>query len=250
MKTITSNKNNNKNTLTPPLSTFNSQLSTLNSPLFYKEWIKSRWALLIILLIFAGVLAYSFISVSTSLRLIGAGLVWENIVQKGITCFDYAKFLPLLAGVLLAVVQYAPEMINKRLKLTLHLPLPEYKIMLAMLTFGVFSLAVIFLASYFAIAIGLSSYFPAEIVHWNLAAVAPWLWGGIAAYLLSVWVCLEPVWRQRVFDALIACGLVALFYFSAIPGAYAPFLPCLLILVALSVSFSFYSLIRFKDGEQ
>ena len=230
--------------------TFNSQLSTLNSQLFFKEWIKTRWALLIILLLFAGVLAYSFISISTALRIIGAGLVWENIVQKGVTYFDYAKFLPLLAGVLLAVVQYVPEVINKRLKLTLHLPLPEYKIMLSMLSFGVFSLAVIFLASYFTIAIGLRSYFPAEIVQWNLAAVVPWLWGGIAAYLLSVWVCLEPVWRQRVFDALIACGLIVLFYFGATPGAYAPFLPCLLILIALSVSFSFYSLIRFKDGEQ
>jgi hypothetical protein len=41
-----------------------------------------------------------------------------------------------------------------------------------------------------------------------------------------------------------------LFYFDAIPGAYAPFLPYLLTLIVLSVSFSFYSLIRFKDGEQ
>ena len=184
------------------------------------------------------------------MRLTGAGLVWENIVQKGVTYFNYVEFLPLLAGVVLAAVQYAPEVINKRLKLTLHLPLPEYKIMLSMLLFGVFSLAVIFLASYFAIAIGLSSYFPAEIVQWNLASIATWLWGGIAAYLLAAWVCMEPVWRQRVFDALIACGLVTLFYFDAKPGAYAPFLPCLLILTALSVSFSFYSLIRFKDGEQ
>jgi hypothetical protein len=228
----------------------NFQFSTFNFQLFFKEWIKSRWALLIILVVFAGVMVYSFISISTALRLMGAGQVWEGIVQKGFTYFDYVKFLPLLAGVLLAVVQYAPEVINKRFKLTLHLPLPEYKIMLTMLLFGVLGLAVIFLATYFAIAIGLSGYFPTEIVQWNLDAVRPWLWGGIAAYLLSAWACLEPVWRQRVFDALIACGLLALFYFGAIPGAYAPFLPILVVLIALSVSFSFYSLIRFKDGEQ
>jgi hypothetical protein len=218
--------------------------------LFFKEWVKSRWALLVTLLVFAGVIAYSFISISTGLRLTGAGMVWEGIVQKGFTYFDYIKYLPLFAGVLLALVQYAPEVVNKRFKLTLHLPLPEYKTMLAMLAFGVLGLAVIFLASYFTIALGLRRYFPVEIVQWNLAAVRPWLWGGIAAYLLSAWACLEPVWRQRIFDALIACGLLALFYFDAIPGAYAPFFPCLLLLVALSVSFSFYSLIRFKDGEQ
>jgi hypothetical protein len=228
----------------------NSPLSTFNFPLFYRDWIKSRWALLIIVAVFAGVTAWSFISIATGLRLIGAGVVWEDVVQKGTTYFDYLKFLPLLAGVLLAVVQYAPEIINKRLKLTLHLPLPEHKIMLTMLAFGVGSLAVVFTATYAAVAVGLARYFPAEIVQWNLASMTPWLWGGIAAYLLSVWVCLEPVWRQRVFDALLACGLVALFYFDAPPGAYTPFLPCLLVLTALSVTFSFYSLIRFKDGEQ
>jgi hypothetical protein len=189
-------------------------------------------------------------NISKELRVSGAGPVWEMVVQKGITYFDYVKFLPLLAGIFLAISQYAPEMASKRLKLTLHLPLPETRIMLTMLFFGIVSLAIIFFLSYSVINTGMNFYFTYEIANWNLSAVQPWLWGGLIAYTLTTWICIEPVWRQRIFNTLVGISIVALFYFNAVSEAYRPFLPYLIILVMLSISFSFYSLIRFKDGEQ
>ncbi|MDR3133939.1 MAG: hypothetical protein LBU42_07980 [Prevotellaceae bacterium] len=218
--------------------------------LFFKEWIKSRWALLVTLLAFAGIIAYTFIYMSTELRVLGAGTVWESIIQKGVTHFDYLKYLCLLAGVLLAVVQYAPEMVNKRLKLTLHLPLPEYRIVLSMLLFGILSLAALFLLVYAAVGVGVNRYYPAEITQWNLAAILPWLWGGLAAYLLTAWIIIEPVWKQRLWNILMALCLLKLFYFDEIPNAYAPLLPYLITFCALGITFTFYSLIRFKDGVQ
>jgi hypothetical protein len=226
----------------------NFQLSIFNFSLFFKEWIKSRWVLLVTLLVFAGIIAYTFITMSTELRVLGADVVWESIIQKGITHFDYLKYLCLLAGVMLAVVQYAPEMTNKRLKLTLHLPLPEYRIVLSMLLFGMVSLAVLFLLVYGAVSIGVNSYYPVEIAQWNLAALLPWLWGGLAAYLLTAWISIEPVWRQRLFDTVIALCLLKLFYFDELPGAYAPLLPWLAGLCAAGITFTFYSIIRFKEG--
>jgi lysylphosphatidylglycerol synthetase-like protein (DUF2156 family) len=216
--------------------------------LFFKEWIKSRWALLVTLLVFAGVITYTFIAMSTELRILGAGTVWESIIMKGITYFDYLKYLFLLAGVLLAVVQYAPEMVNRRLKLTLHLPLPEYRIILSMLLFGVLSLAVLFLLVQGAVRTGMNRYYPVEITQWSLAAMLPWLWGGFAAYLLTVWISIEPAWRQRLFNIAIAICLLRLFYFDEIPGAYTPLLPYLIAYCFLSPAFTFYSVVRFKEG--
>jgi hypothetical protein len=216
--------------------------------LFFKEWVKSRWALLVTFLVFAGVIAYTFIIMSTELRVLGAGTVWESIIQKGITHFDYLKYLFLLAGVLLAVVQYAPEMVNKRLKLTLHLPLPDYRIILAMLLYGLLSLAALFLPVYAAVCAGISGYYPAEITAWNLAALLPWLWGGFAAYLLTAWISIEPVWKQRLWNTLAAGCLLKLFYFDELPGAYAPLLPYLMLFCLFGVTFTFYSVIRFKEG--
>lgn len=218
--------------------------------LYYKEWLKSRWLLLIILLSFVGVVLYSFVSISQELRVGGANQVWDLIVQKGVTYFGYVKYLPLVAGILLAISQYVPEMSNKRLKLTLHLPLAESKIMLTMLSYGVVNLFVIFAVIFVGIYLGARLYFPTEIAYWNMIVTLPWFIGGIVAYLLTAWICLEPVWKQRIYNSLISILVVALYYFDAMPEAYCPSLAYLLIIAVLSISFSFYSLIRFKDGAQ
>ncbi len=218
--------------------------------LFFKEWTKSRWVLLIILLVLAAVTAYAFIGIARDIRLNGYGEVWEMILQKGVTHFNYLKFLPLLAGIVLALSQYVPEMTNKRLKLTLHLPLPEFRMLLTMLLFGIVSLSILFLLTYLTINFGVKNYFSHEIAAWNLASVHPWLWSGLAGYLLTAWVCIEPVWRQRIFNAVMAVVILSLYYFRATPGSYAGFLPFLILLAVLCGLFSYYSLIRFKDGEQ
>lgn len=189
-------------------------------------------------------------NVSRGLRMAGGQHIWEMIVQKGITFTDFIKYIPLLAGMLLALIQYIPEMTNKRLKLTLHLPMNESKIMLSMLFFGLISLILIFSAFYNALYMGLDHYFCTEVAKWNIDEVKPWFLGGLMAYLLTAWICIEPVWKQRILNSVIALSIIWLFYFDETPEAYLPFIWCLAILIVVSVSFSFYSLVRFKDGEQ
>ena len=218
--------------------------------IFFKECVKTRWVLLIIAILFVVVLIYSFMNISRGLRVAGNAHIWDMIVQKNITFVSYLKYVPLLAGIVLALAQYVPEMTNKRLKLTLHLPMSESKIMLLMLLFGVIGLGTILILSYISLSMGLNHYFCSEIAEWNLAEVRPWFLAGMIAYFLTAWVCIEPVWRQRIFDAIVAILLVWLFLFDETSGAYAPLLPYLTGLVILSITFSFYSLIRFKDGEQ
>ncbi len=218
--------------------------------LFFKEWIKSRWALLVISGVFTLLLGYIFLSVSRDIRVTGYGEVWEMIVQKGTTHIDLLQFFPLLAGIGLALMQYIPEIINKRLKLTLHLPLPEYQTMMAMLLFGIIYLSALFMIVYIVINQGLQVYFTKEVARWNLEALTPWLWSGLAGYLFTAWICIEPVWKQRVLNGIIGISCLSLFYFKSIPGAYAPFLPWLVVLIIISSCFSMYSLIRFKEGKQ
>lgn len=218
--------------------------------IFYKEWIKSRWVLLVIAGVFTSVLAYSFMNISNNFRVSGVNEYWELIVQKGISSMGYIKYLPLLSGTLLAIAQFVPEITNKRLKLTLHLPMAESKMILFMLGFGIICLSMLFSITYLTTTIGMNLYFCKEIACWNLSEIYPWLCGGIASYLLSVWICLEPVWKQRVLKGFPGLCAIALFYFDEMPGAYAPFIGYLIAFVVLSLAFVFHSLVRFKDGEQ
>lgn len=218
--------------------------------IFFKECVKTRWALVLIMIIFTAVIVYSFMNVSRGLRVAGSAHIWDMIVQKNITFVSFIYYVPLLAGLLLGISQYSPETYNKRLKLTLHLPIKESYNLLTMLSFGIISLGAIFIVAYAVLNIGFNHYFSYEVAQWNMAKVAPWLWGGIAAYLLCAWVCIEPVWKQRVFNSIISLLIVWLFLFDETSNAYNPFLPYLIGGVLLLIVFSFHSLVRFKEGKQ
>ena len=56
-----------------------------------------------------------------------AAHVWEVMLQRDVIFIDMLQYIPLIAGILMAIVQFVPEMQRKCLKLTLHLPYPELK---------------------------------------------------------------------------------------------------------------------------
>ena len=77
----------------------------------------------------------------------GIDHLWVVMVQKDAIFIDLLQFVPLLTGILLAAVQFFPEMQRKCLKLTLHLPYSQKKMVLAMLAFGVLALFTCFAES-------------------------------------------------------------------------------------------------------
>jgi hypothetical protein len=216
--------------------------------LCFKEWVKLRWVLWVLFFVFAGVISYVFIMMSAELRVFGAGMVWDGVVQKGVVHFDWLRYLFLGSGVLSGVAQCVPEMVSKRLKLTLHLPLREGLIVWWMLLFGLGCLGLLFGLVFVVVWVGVGFYYPVEVVWWNLWAMLPWGFGGLAGYLLTVWVVLEPVWRRRLWNAVVGVCLLWLFYFEALPGGYVWLLPWLLGWCVWFVLFVFHSVARFKEG--
>jgi hypothetical protein len=218
--------------------------------LIYKEWIKTQKAILLLLFVFLGIGIYSFMKITEAIRLLGMVNYWESIIQKDITLFPYFKYLALSGGVLLAITQYVPELQYKRLKLTLHLPLNETKILSIMLYYGFSVILLFILITLPALLFGLSIYFPAEIVWAAYYNMLPWFLAGLAAYLTTSWICLEPQWKQRVMNAIPGICAVSYFFIAAKSGAYQPFLPYLAGFIIIAFFFSFYSTIRFKEGVQ
>ncbi|MDR1610350.1 MAG: hypothetical protein LBS08_02430, partial [Candidatus Symbiothrix sp.] len=200
--------------------------------------------------VFAGVGIYSFLKINEGIRLSGIVNVWENAVQKDTFFFPYFEYLPLLAGVLLAVAQYIPELQFKRLKLTLHLPLKEDNILLTMLLYGAGVIALLLLVTLPVLLWGLSRQFPAEIVCAAFRQLTPWFLAGPAAYLIAAWVCLEPQWKQRTMNVIPGVLFLSLFLLKGLSGAYRSFEPYLIVALIVSFSFPFYSAARFKEGVQ
>ena len=203
--------------------------------IFYKEWIKMRCFYPLSALFLFGATAYALLRVQRVITFKGAAHVWEVMLEKEVVFIDILQYLPALLGVLLAVVQFVPEMAQKRLKLTLHLPFPQWKMILLMSGIGLGALALLFIVQ--------------TAVLWGYfhALQAPEL---VARILLTAWICLEPTWKRRLANLLIAVGVCRIFFLSDTPQAYDGMLSWLALLLVCSLFFPLLSVYRFKQGCQ
>ncbi|MBO9634438.1 MAG: hypothetical protein J7578_15090, partial [Chitinophagaceae bacterium] len=152
-------------------------------------------------------------------------------------------------GLLIGLSQFIPETVDKRIKLSLHLPINEEGIVLKMVGIGTTVVLLIFVLL-FAVIYGWSLvYFPVEIVNKTALSLIPWFLSGLAAYFLSSFVILEPIWKYRILYLITGGAFITLFFKSNVSGSYQPaILPLLICVLMLSIS-SLFSIYRFRKGE-
>lgn len=218
--------------------------------LSYKEWVKTRKFVFVVLLLLAAVTVYAYIDVTYSIRVNEAVNVWYGFIFQGMSVSGLMMYLMPLSGIAMAIVQFVPEMTNKRLKLTLHLPASETRLVSAMLLFGYGVLLVLYLAGMVLLSLLVGRILPAEVICMMISQLLPWAMAGLAGYGFTVWICVEPSWKQRLFNMLISLGLLAVFFVSLYPGTYSGFVWGMMLILISSFVFPFYSCVRFKQGIQ
>lgn len=218
--------------------------------IFYKEWIKTRWYLLLTMVVTLGFAGYSMLRINRVVEMKGVEHIWEVMLQRDAVFVDLLQYVPLLVGLLLAIVQFVPEMYRKCLKLTLHLPYPQMRMVASMLLYGMVALIVCFALNFLLMAVYLEGILAPELVRHILFTAAPWYLAGITGYLLVSWICLEPAWKRRILNLIIALLVLRVFFLSTTPEAYNNFLPWLALYTLLIAGFSWLSVVRFKEGKQ
>jgi len=218
--------------------------------IFYKEWIKTRWYLLLMFVATLGFAGYSMLRINRVVELKGMAHVWEVIILKEVVFVDLLQYIPLLAGLLLALVQFMPEMYHKCLKLTLHLPYSQWRMVNSMLLFGLLTLAVCFIADYTLMFVYLQGVLASELYRRILLSALPWYLAGFASYLLLSWICMEPTWKRRIFNIVVALLVLRVFFLDPSAESYNEFMPWLALYTLLLGSLSWLSVARFKAGEQ
>ncbi|MBR5465902.1 MAG: hypothetical protein IKU79_00590 [Bacteroidaceae bacterium] len=218
--------------------------------IFYKEWIKTRWYLLLAFVVSMGFAIYAMLRISRVCSLKGVDHLWVVMMQRDAIFVELLQYVPMILGLILAIVQFAPEMHHRSFKLTLHLPIRATKALASMLSFGMMVLLLTFLPALLLMWGYLQTILAPELYWHILLSVLPWYLAGVAAYLLACWVALEPTWGRRVSNLVIGILLLRMYFLAPAPEAYNEFLP-LLVIVTLSYSLlSVLSLTRFRDGRQ
>lgn len=218
--------------------------------IFYKEWIKTRWYGLLALLLSTGFAGYAMLRIARVYALKGAGHLWIVMLQRDAIFVDLLQFVPLLVGLAFALGQFVPEMHHKSFKLTLHLPIRATRAVAAMLAFGSGLLIAAFALSLLLMWGYLQSILAPELWRHILWSTLPWYLAGLAAYLLTAWIALEPTWKHRIVNVVVALLLLRLYFMAPAPESYNGFLP---VLTAVTLSYGLLvmlSLTRFRDGRQ
>jgi len=216
------------------------------SALLYKEWLKIRWALLGMTLLSLLALTYIALNLAYYTEFMTAKGFWGNVILLEFPFFSEIQYIPLLSGIIIALVQFTPEMNLSRLKLTLHLPVEENKLLLQMISLGFLILVILFAMIAILLWIIVGIYFPVEVVQYVLITAFPWLMVGLAAYFLTSAAILELVWMRRLILIPFALGFLDLFFTSVNPHAQlTTFLIFSGLITALIILFSGY---HFKRG--
>lgn len=218
--------------------------------IFYKEWIKTRWYILLALLVSLGFSAYAMLRISRVCSLKGAEHLWVVMMQRDAIFVELLQYVPLILGLVFALVQFVPEMHHRSFKLTLHLPMRATSALASMLSFGMLMMVLVCVPALMLMWIYLQSVLAPELYWHVLLSALPWYLAGMAAYLLTVWVALEPTWGRRVLNVVLGVLLLRIYFLAPAPEAYNDFLPLLAIITLCYSILSVLSLTRFRDGRQ
>ena len=216
--------------------------------IFYKEWLKIRWIYFAMSAVSLLILGYILLNISHDLKFIKAPSYLYQVIFMGAKFYSIYMYIPLLTGLVIAISQFVPEVHSSRLKLTLHLPENENKILIEMISVGFLFLILLFLFSIIVLAIIVRIYFPTEIVNSVLYTSSPWFIAGIAVYFAVSMIIIEPIWSRRILYFLITYGFTNTLFKSYWYNLYDRSLP-LYILFTLFFSISILlSGYRFKKG--
>ena len=217
--------------------------------IIYKEWLKTRWFILLFFALGILTVGYIFLKVQHDFKFNDPNNFWYVILFMKVQYFSFLKFVPIAGALAISVAQFFPETVSKRIKLTFHLPINENKILLIMMLFGTACLLAIYVLL-LAVFYGFSSlFFPSDIIIPALITITPWFLSGFAIYYFVALIVLEPVWKYRFLYIIVAVTILPLFMESVPIGSYAPAnlgLIILVIILSISLLFSGY---RFRKGE-
>lgn len=219
--------------------------------LIFKEWLKTRRVFIVSLIAALLVALYVILSMNSLIAANGVCALWLAMIIKDASFVDAVKYLPLIIGIAMGVAQMAPEMSHKRLKLTLHLPYPQMRLVAIMLAAGLAQLIIIYIVQAAAIATYDATILTPGLVGRVMLTMLPWYLAGLCAYLFVSAICLEGTWYTRIILALIGIAVMMIMFLqSGTMAAYNNMIITIIVLIVILTVLSFGSIVRFKEGLQ
>ena len=218
---------------------------------FYKEWIKTRWAFWFNLLFGLACIYGLFTQVDHRMVLMGAKSFELKVLYQEplFVYYHWLEFIPLIAGISIGLMQYTPELKDRRFRLAYHLPLDYRVITLVMMCYGWVAISVLNICTYGYFTFANISRMPHEITGPVDQSIMPWFATSYIVYNFIACLVLEPNRKRRLTIGLTAFLILSCFY-QALPyhGYQAVSMPLATICMIGSFMLVFLSAFRINKG--
>lgn len=211
--------------------------------IFTKEFLKVKAYIyflfvisFVVLAYFAFNLYYDFLSIEPET------MMWYRFIQIGQKPYFYLIYFYIITASIFAFFQFLPEIIQKRIKLTLHQPLNIYSIASFHLIFGIFTLSVFY--SFFSLSLLIiSSYFyPDEIMQVIFEDTLAYTFASIVLYVLLSALILEQ--NKKIQTLKLVATILFLFTFIKQEYSTIDFLWFFALILSVFIFFDSFSSIK------
>ncbi len=180
--------------------------------ILYKEWIKIRLFLIIVVSVSISSLLYIGFDVRHAIEMSGPTKNLLSLITYHTRYFSMIKYIPLVSGIALAIIQFVPEMTKNRFRLSFHLPIDERKLLMSMVTIGIINILLVSIILIVGLLIIGTTFYPVEITQASLMTSLPWLLAGFLSYFAASMIIVEPIWKFRVIYMVITYASWELFF--------------------------------------
>lgn len=213
--------------------------------LLFKEWLKIRWVAGSGYLLFILISIYTFLTIRSAGIHSGENEIWYKFLFVNAQFYNLFKLAPIVFGLALGVFQFVPELNQKRIRLSLHLPMDQKGILLTMVLFGQLILWLGLMLLFACFAALTNIILPVQIIKAGILSIIPWGLAGILCYNYVVIILLEPALTQRIFHFSIGTVLLLFYLQKTIMEGLNPQIPFLLLLAVFSMLGVIYTGNRF-----
>lgn len=218
--------------------------------IIYKEWLKTRGVFLIGLLLSVCMAGFEILSMNRVGTVKGVEHIWQIMLMKDNMFVNHLTFIPLAVGVGVGLAQMLPEMVQKRFKLTLHLPYSQNRMVLAMLAVGLAEIVAVSVVTSVIVVVYDMRILAPELVSRVVLTMSPWFVAGVVAYFFTAAVCIEGCRVQKEALSLLGVGVVSWLFAGDAPESYNGVLLLFVVASLLCALLVYRSVYRFKEGLQ
>ncbi len=203
--------------------------------IFYKESIKTRYMMLMLLSANIVYMAWNFITLRRLYIQDHSEVVWYRTVNLGQIPYDDLMFVPFITAVIFCLFQFLQEMRDGRIRIALHAPCDSSLIVLLHALFGMFFLSFVFVCDALILYVSIVNYYPSDVGISAIITSLPWFIAGFYAYLGGAFVLLEPQPKRKILAGIVYFGLCIPLFMYTKTGFYVDILPFFILLIPFMI---------------